>query len=225
MRFVVIIPVFNEEKTIKRILSKVLAQRCVSEIIVVDDGSRDLTREILGKIRNPKIKMITHKKNMGKGAAIQSALREVWGDYLIIQDADLEYDPSQYSLLLSYARPDVAVYGSRLLMDINKHAYFTTYLGNVFLTWIFNIMFGEKLTDSYTCYKLLPCKLAKSLKLSLNDFAIEAEITGKLAKKGIKIVEVPIKFSPRKYKEGKKIKAKDALNGLWTFLKIRLGTE
>lgn len=223
MRFVVIIPVLDEERTVERILDKVLAQKAVSKIIVVDDGSRDHTPEILRKVKNPKIKVITHKKNMGKGAAVQSALKETSGDYLIIQDADLEYDPSQYSLLLPFAKPDTAVYGSRLLVDINKHAYFSTYLGNVFVTWFFNILFNRNLTDTYTCYKLLPCKLAKSLKLSSNGFAIEAEITGKLAKKGVKIIEVPIKFLPRKYEEGKKIKAKDALIGLWTFLKIRFG--
>lgn len=221
MRFVVIIPVLNEEKTIQRVLDKVLAQKFVSNIIIVDDGSEDKTPEILKKVKNPKIKVITHNKNSGKGAALQSALKEVSGDYLIIQDADLEYDPSQYSLLMPYAKPDTAVYGSRLLVDTNKHAYFSTYLGNVFVTWVFNILFNRRLTDTYTCYKLLPCKLAKSLNLSSNGFAIEAEITGKLAKKGIKIIEVPIKFIPRKYEEGKKIKAKDAFIGLWTFLRIR----
>ena len=222
MKFTVIIPVLNEGKTIEIILDKVLAQKSVNNIVIVDDGSVDKTPEILKKIKNSKIKVITHNKNMGKGAAIQSALREVSGDYLIIQDADLEYDPSQYSLLLMHAKPNKVVYGSRLLVDTNKHAYLSTYLGNFFITWVFNILFNRSLTDTYTCYKLLPCKLAKSLDLSSNGFAIEAEITGKLAKKGVKIVEVPIKFLPRKYEQGKKIKAKDALIGFWTFLKIRL---
>ena len=221
MQITVIIPVFNESQTIGKILDKVLSQKSVSEIIIVDDGSSDKTPEILRKFKKPQIKIITHSKNMGKGAALQSALKEVSGNYLIIQDADLEYDPSQYSLLLAHAKPNTAVYGSRLLVDTNKHAYFSTYLGNVFITWVFNILFNRNLTDTYTCYKLLPCKLAKSLNLSSNGFAIEAEITGKLAKKGIKIIEVPIKFLPRKYEQGKKIKAKDAFIGLWTFLKIR----
>ena len=223
MQLIVIIPVLNEEKTIKKVLDQVLAEK-VSRVVVVDDGSTDKSFQLLSKlkIQNSKLKIIQHKRNMGKGAAIRTALQEIDDGYFIIQDGDLEYDPSQFGLLMSHAGGNIAVYGSRLLVDINKHAYTRTYLGNVLLTSVFNILYGRHLTDTYTCYKLMPVEMAKSLDLKSSGFEIEAEITAKLAKKGIEILEVPIKFSPRKYEEGKKIKAVDALKGLWTFLKVRL---
>ncbi len=222
MKFTVIIPVFNEAKTVGKIIEQVSVQKCVDKIIIVNDGSTDDTPKILKSIKDSKIKVVTQLKNMGKGAAIKVGLKEIDGGYFIIQDADLEYDPAQYPSLLSFAKPNVVVYGSRLLEDNNEHAYFATYFGNVLLTKMFNILYGVYLTDAYTCYKLLPVGVAKSLALSSNGFEIEAEITAKLAKSGVKIVEVPINFNPRSYEEGKKIKAKDALIGLWTFLKVRL---
>ena len=220
MQLTVIIPVLNEGKTIKKVLDQVLAEK-VSRVVVVDDGSTDETSKILKNSKNPKVTVMAHQENLGKGAAIRTALQELRDGYFIVQDADLEYNPKQYSELLRLAKPNVAVYGSRLLADTNAHAYIRTYLGNVFLTKVFNVLFNQNLTDTYTCYKLILVKVAKKLNLTSNGFEIEAEITGKLAKKGIKIIEVPIRFHPRKYEEGKKIKAKDAFRGLWTFLKVR----
>ncbi|KKU47247.1 MAG: Glycosyltransferase, group 2 family [Candidatus Woesebacteria bacterium GW2011_GWF2_46_8] len=209
----VIIPTFNEEKTIEKTLDAVLKQKVVGEVIIVDDGSRDKTASLLkeNKSRDWRIKLILHQKNLGNS------------NYVLIQDADLEYDPIEYKNLISKASPNRAVYGSRLLTK-NPHAYARTYLGNVFLTSFCNLLFGTKLTDSYTGYKLLPTKIIKALNLSSNGFELEAEITAKLAKRKIPIIEVPISFRPRKYEQGKKIKARDALIGVLTFLKIRFGS-
>lgn len=224
MKISIVIPVYNEEKTIGDTLKKVVKQKNVSEIIVVDDGSKDNTRAILEQIRlnTPKLKIISHSINQGKGAAVRTALVLVKAEFVLIQDADLEYDPSEYKNLFEAAALDRVVYGSRLLGK-NPRAYNRTYLGNIFLTFFCNMLFSTKLTDSYTCYKLLPTKIAKSLNLRANGFELEAEITGKLAKRKIPIVEIPISYNPRKYEEGKKIRANDAIKGILLFLKIRFG--
>ena len=169
---------------------------------------------------NKKIKLLRHKKNLGKGAAVINGLKKVSSDYLLIQDADLEYNPDEYIKLVSKVSADTVVYGSRMIKK-NTHAYERTYIGNLVLTYICNFLFGTKLTDSYTCYKLLPTKIAKKLNLKSQGFELEAEITAKLAKKKINIFEVPISYSPRKYEEGKKIKALDALKGVFTLLRIK----
>ncbi len=223
MKLSIIIPAYNEEKTIGQLLIKVLGQTLVQEVIVVDDGSKDETINILRKIKahNSRVKIIIHPNNLGKGAAVRTGISNVAGDYVLIQDADLEYDPTEYKHLLSKASEQRVIYGSRLLTQ-SPHAYSRTYIGNVILTNFCNLLFGTKLTDSYTCYKLLPTKIAKDLKLSSNGFEIEAEITGKLAKRNIQILEVPISFKPRRYKKKKKIKAQDALKGFLMFLKIKL---
>ena len=223
MTLTVIIPVFNEQKTIKESIREVLSQSAVDRILIVDDGSTDKTPEILGSISNNKIKVITHDKNLGKGSALRTGFSKVGGGFVIVQDADLEYNPTEYSKLIKSASPNTAVYGSRIRGQ-NAHAYTRTYLGNVLVTAVCNLLFGTKLTDSYTCYKLLPTKIAKGLKLRSNGFEIEAEITAKLLKKGIKIIEIPIKYNPRTYEQGKKIKAKDALLGILTYLRIRFQT-
>lgn len=219
----VIIPTFNEEGTILNVLRKVLKLPETGEIIIVDDGSKDNTKSLLEKFKkdskDKRINLIRHKTNRGKGAAIVTGIKNCKLNYLIIQDADLEYNPKEYKNLLKSATPKCVVYGSRL-MTHNAHAYTRTYLGNLFITSFCNILFGTKLTDSYTCYKLIPTHIAKSLKLKSTGFEIEAEITGKLAKRKIPIIEVPISYNPRKYEEGKKIRGKDALIGAITYLKI-----
>ena len=220
MKLSVIVPVYNESKTIGRVLESVLNQNLVKEVVVVDDGSKDTTLLAVKQIKNPKIRVFTHAVNRGKGAAIRTGISKAVGDYLIIQDADLEYDPREYSKLALKASASVAVYGSRI-MGQNQHAYLRTYLGNVLITQFCNLLYGTKLSDSYTCYKLIPTKVAKLLDLKSCGFEIEAEITGKLAKAGIDIVEVPISYKPRGYRQGKKIKAKDALKGAITFLRLR----
>lgn len=222
MKLSVIIPVYNEEKTIGSIIQKVLNSPVVAEIIVVNDGSKDRTLNALKKIADKKIKIFSHKKNQGKGAAIITGITKASSEYVIIQDADLEYDPSEFILLLKNASNKTAVYGSRILGK-NKHAYTRTYLGNILVTAFCNLLFGVKLTDSYTCYKLVPLKALRDINLSSKGFEIEAEITAKLIKKGLNIIEVPISYQPRTYNQGKKIKLKDAIKGVSTFLRIKYG--
>ena len=225
MKLSVIIPVLNEEATTRKILEKVILQKTVFEIIVVNDGSTDKTAEILNMLKKikrfkGKLKIINHKKNLGKGAALCTGIKKAKGECILVQDADLEYDPKDYGRLLSYLAQKTCVYGSRI-MSGNPHAYFRTYLGNILLTSFCNVLFGGHLTDSYTCYKLIPAGIARSLKLRSRGFEIEAEITAKLLKKKIPITEVPIRYKPRSYEKGKKIKARDAIKGLFTFLKVK----
>ncbi len=220
MNLSIIIPVLNEEKTIIKTINNVLRQKDVGEIIIVDDGSTDKTPKILRELKNSKIKVFTHPQNRGKGAALRTALKAVSKDYILPQDADLEYNPNQIGLLMKIVSPDTAVYGSRTLGK-NKSAYIRTYLGNILVTGVFNILYKRRLTDSYTCYKLIPKKILHGLNLDSDGFEIEAEITAKLAKKGVKIVEVPIQYSPRKYEQGKKIKASDAFKGVLKYLTLR----
>ncbi len=225
MKLSVIIPVLNEEKTIKKILDKVLGLKNIYEIIVVNDGSTDKTLQILENIKKTSLRLhiISHNSNKGKGSAIRTGIKNVRGDFLIIQDADLEYNPSEFVILIQKVSPKKAVYGSRILSRA-KHAYFLTYLGNVTLNIFCNLLFGSKLTDIYTCYKLIPRKIARSLKLNSQGFEIEAEITAKLLKKRVTIEEVPISYKPRSYEKGKKIKAGDAIKGALKLLSIRFGS-
>lgn len=222
MQLSVIIPVFNEEKTIEKILDKVFREKVVSEVVAVNDGSSDRTLLHLTKAKNKfkKLKVISHKKNLGKGLAIKTGALNASSEYIIIQDADLEYNPEEFESLITLASNNTVVYGSRM-MGKNPHAYITTYLGNLFLTGFCNFLFSTKLTDIYTCYKLIPAKVFKALKTTSRGFELEAEITAKLLKKGIKIVEVPISYKPRTYESGKKIKAIDAMWGIFTLIKIR----
>lgn len=219
MKLSIIIPTYNEGGTITEILERISDARLPSdwkkEIIIIDDGSRQPL-----KLKNHKI--IRHEKNQGKGAAIKTALKYAEGDYILTQDADLEYDPSDYKKLLQaidYKTP--VVYGSRNIGSTNK-GYLHYVLGAKILTSFINVLFGSKLTDSYTCYKLIPSSLIKSLDIKSNGFEIEAEITAKILKKKFPIKEVAISYNPRKFKEGKKIRFKDGLKGLWTILKYRI---
>lgn len=226
MKLSVIIPVLNEEATIKTILDKVITLKGIYEVIVINDGSTDKTLKILQKLKKSvkfakKLKIFSHKVNLGKGSAVRSGIKMAKGDYIIIQDADLEYDPTEFSKLTKIADKNTAVYGSRI-MGKSKHAYLRTYLGNIAITTFCNILFGSKLTDSYTCYKLIPSKVFKSLNLKSSGFEIEAEITAKLLKKKVEIREVAIKYKPRSYEKGKKIKAKDAIIGALKLIEIRV---
>ena len=225
MKLSEIIPDFNEAKTIKQIVNRVLAQGEVWEVVIVDDGSTDGTAQVLAKFNHKKVRVKRHGANKGKGAAIVTGISNINGDYLIFQDADLEYEPAEYKKLLKRANGKNAVYGSRILNKDNRHAYARTYIGNVLITALGNLLFGLKLTDSYTCYKLLPVKEAKQLNLKSSGFEVEAEITAKLAKRGVEIIEVPISYKPRSYEQGKKIKAKDALKGAWMYFKIRFSGD
>lgn len=217
MKISIIIPVYNEEKTVENIINKMRAVDLgiEKEIIVVDDGSQDKTTEIVEKYIDEGIRLIKHPQNRGKGAAIRTGFSEAKGDIVLIQDADLEYDPYEYKKLLEILlkkEADVA-YGSRF-KERNPRIYLRYYLGNRLLSLLISILYRSKITDAYTCYKAIPKKILDKLDLKANGFEIEAEITIKLLKKRCKIKEVPISYNPRTLGEGKKIGLKDGIKGL-----------
>jgi dolichol-phosphate mannosyltransferase len=219
MKLSIIVPVFNEEKTIKHILDRLqnfTLPGVKKEIIIVDDGSTDKTAKILALVLRSKndFLSISHKKNLGKGSAIRSGIQKASGDYILIQDADLEYDPSYIPRLLTPLidkKADV-VYGTRLkrLPNITKEErtiqFLTHYIGNRFLSFLVSLLYRTWLTDIETGYKVFPSQFMKTIPLSSKGFEIEAEITVQLLKNGYTIVEVPITTNPRGYEEGKKLK-------------------
>jgi glycosyltransferase involved in cell wall biosynthesis len=221
----IIIPVYNEEKTIKELVEKVKKVKLPikKEIIVVDDCSKDRTPEILKKIKGIKIVRHPGNKNLGKGSAIRTGLKSITGDIVIVQDADLEYNPEDYRKLVEPIIKGKAkvVYGSRNLGDKHKHSYLSYYMGGVFLSKLANLIYGIKITDEATCYKMIRTDIIKSLNLKCERFEFCPEVTAKLAKKGIKILEIPISYSPRKITEGKKIRWKDGVEAIWTLIKYR----
>lgn len=231
MKLSIIIPVYNEEKTVSKIIEMVLAEKIpevVKEVIVVDDGSTDKTVSLIPK---NKIKFYQHKNNLGKGAAVVTGIKKATGDYIIIQDADLEYDPKFIKELLTPVLVNKAkvVYGTRLnrmphLKGEEKESRFILhYFGNRFLSLITSVLYGSWITDMETCYKLIPTKLAKELKIHARSFDFEPEITAKILKKGYKIKEVPIKTKPRNYDEGKKLRTfHDGSIALFTLMKYRI---
>ncbi len=223
MKISIIVPVFNEEKTISTVLNRVINAPVLNyekEIIVVNDGSADRTQEILNKL-NLDFTLLNHDKNYGKGRALRTGFKKASGDIIIVQDGDLEYDPNDYEKLISlYQKTNCPIYGSRNINNQNR-GYGHYVLGVKFLTWVNNLLFGSKLTDTYTCYKLFPTDLIKSVDLKSNGFEIEAEMTAKILKTGQGIKEVGISYNPRKFKQGKKIRPRDGLIGLWTILKIK----
>ncbi len=222
MKLSVIVPAYNEEKTIGYVLQKLLKEKSVAEIVVVDDHSLDRTSKKVLAIAHKKIKLIKHSQNLGKGGAIQTGLQAITGDYVLIQDADLEYDPQDISLLLEPVKRGrcQVVFGSRFF-GVHTNMFYWHYLGNKFLNWVVNILYNSILSDMETCYKLVPTKLLRELHLKSNDFRIETEITCKLLKRQVKIMEVPISFVARSYAEGKKITWKDGFGALQSILSIR----
>jgi glycosyltransferase involved in cell wall biosynthesis len=218
-----IIPVYNERRTISEIIEKVkpLAIKNNWEVIVVDDGSNDGTYEFLRDYKDKFFKLLRHERNMGKGTSIRTGIEHASSKYTIIQDADLEYLPEEIEILLNYAidKNADAVYGSRF-KDSKKKGSFLFYLGNLFLTFITNILFRSKITDMETCYKLVRTDVLKTLNLKSKRFEIEPEITAKLLKRGIKIHELPISYFPRK--AGKKIKVRDGIYALKKLIEVKL---
>ncbi len=215
----IIIPAFNEEKTLGEVLKKVSKIPGSWEVLVVDDGSRDKTSEVAGKFN---VRVIKHKENMGKGAAIRTAVKEARGKYIAIQDADGEYDFSELRNIMEDAiKEDLpAVYGSRFLRK-NPVRYFGYFIGNYLVSLFISALFFRRVTDSYTCYKIVASKILRSFPLFSKGFEIEAEVTSRLLKKGIKITEVPINYKPRTVSEGKKIRPLDGLKAIITALRVR----
>lgn len=226
MKLSIIIPVYNEAKTLLRILSKVKAVDINKEIVIVNDGSTDDTYNILKNVKDGNIKIVHHEINQGKGAAIKTALQYVSGDIIIIQDGDLEYNPKDYIRLIEpimSGRTNV-VYGSRILGKAAK-SYFIYYLGGRLLTFLVNLLYGAKLTDISTGYKIFKTKVLKSLKLKYAGFEFCAEVTAKLLNKGYKIHEEPISYFPRTFKEGKKINWKVGFKVASVLLKYKIGCD
>jgi len=225
MKLSVVIPVYNEKNTIEEIISRVQAVDVgiKKEIILVDDCSNDGTREILEKLTQDNIKVYFHSKNQGKGASLQTGFSKVEGDIILIQDADLEYDPREYSKLLEPildGRAD-AVYGSRFLGGPHRVLFFWHYVGNKILTTLSNITSNLNLTDMETCYKVFKREILDKITLKSKRFGIEPEITIKLAKMKCRIYEVPISYSGRDYSEGKKIGWKDGVSAIFHIFKYK----
>lgn len=223
MKISVIIPVFNEKETLQQILQKVKSVDIEKEIIIVDDYSTDGTRKILEKINDDNVKVVYHSENKGKGAAIRTAQEHnISGDVVIIQDADLEYQPEDYPKLIKPIQDGFAdvVYGSRFL-GTHRVFMFWHYFGNKFLTWLTNILYNTMLTDMETCYKLFRVKVFKRLNIRSSRFDFEAEVTAKVFKEKLRVVEVPITHYGRGYEEGKKITWKDGFIAIWTLIRYR----
>lgn len=222
----IIMPVYNEELTIEKSLQRVLDVEVPleKEIIIVNDGSSDNTAQVLGNITDKRVCVLTHEKNKGKGAALRTGFDRVTGDVVIIQDADLEYDPNDYLDILIPILDDNAdvVYGSRFLSGPHRVLLFWHYVGNKLITLIANILFNINLTDLETCYKAFRSDILKKMTFKSNSFAFETEFTAKVAKAKYRIYEVPIQYFGRTYDEGKKITWRDGIIALFSLLRYRL---
>ena len=224
----IIIPVFNEIKTIKKLLNKIFNLKIKKQIIVVDDGSSDGTLNILKKNKKKINKLILHKKNLGKGAAIISAKKHIQGKYVAIQDGDLEYNPNDLVKIYNYLKKNNLdiVYGSRVLkkskfQNTKNFTHFIRIWGNIFLTFVSNIINSQNLTDAHTCYKVFKSSIFKKIKLKEKGFAFCPEVTTKISNKKYKIVELSISYNGRTYEEGKKISSLDGLEALYCLIKYR----
>jgi len=224
MKLSVIIPVYNEKNTVREIVHRVKATGLAWEILMVDDGSKDGTREILAELDGKDgVRVILHDKNQGKGAAVRTGLQNALGEILLIQDADLEYDPREYPNLLKPIEEGIAdvVYGSRFLGAPHRAILFWNMVANKLLTLMTNILYNNILTDMETGYKVFRREVVQDMKLRANRFDFEPEFTAKILKRNVRLFEVPISFNPREYSEGKKIGLRDAFEAVWALLKYR----
>jgi glycosyltransferase involved in cell wall biosynthesis len=224
MKLTVIIPIYNEVESIQEIVKRVKNTGLAWEIILVDDGSKDGTRDLLKEIDGKEnVRVILHEKNQGKGAAVRTGFDAARGDVLLIQDADLEYDPRDYPTLLKPLDEGLAdvVYGSRFLGGPRRVVMFWHMVANYMLTFMTNILYNTILSDMETGYKVFRRKVIEGMPLHAKRFDFEPEFTAKVLKRKYRIFEVPITFNPRDYSEGKKIKLKDAFEAVWTLLKYR----
>jgi glycosyltransferase involved in cell wall biosynthesis len=224
MKITVLIPIYNEIHTIREIISRVQAQKIAEEILLVDDGSTDGTREILSEYDgHGPFRVILHEVNQGKGAAVRTGLDNARGDVILIQDADLEYDPRDYPALLKPIEEGVAdvVYGSRFLGGPRRTAMFWHMLANKLLTLMTNVLYDTILSDMETGYKVFRRNVIEGMPLHAKRFEFEPEFTAKILKRKFRIFEVPITFNPRDYNEGKKIGLSDAFEAVWALIKYR----
>ena len=217
-------PVYNEVETIREIVRRVQDVGLVHEIVIVDDGSEDGTRELLAALKKlPDVRVILHDCNQGKGAAVVTGIKAAAGDVILIQDADLEYDPRDYPSILKPIEEGIAdvVYGSRFMGSPRRPIYFWSIVANKILTFVTNILYNNILTDMETGYKCFRREVVEGMTIKAKRFDFEPEFTAKLLKRKVRILEVPITFNPRLYSEGKKITAWDGVIAFWTLLKFR----
>jgi len=224
MKISVIMPIYNEVNTIQEIIRRVQAGDIIDEIVAVDDGSTDGSCDVLSGLDGKGgIRVISHDRNRGKGAAVRTGIQNAHGDIVIIQDADLEYDPRDYPALLKPLQEGIAdvVYGSRFLGGARRPILFWNMVANKMLTFVTNILYNNILSDMETGYKVFRRSVVKDIPLHSRRFDFEPEFTAKILKRNIRIFEVPITFNPRDYSQGKKIKMSDAFWALWTLVKYR----
>jgi len=223
MKLSIVIPVYNEAATIREVVERVRATPFDKEVIVVDDGSTDGTRELLRSLRFSDVVVVLHERNQGKGAALRTGFGRASGDVVIVQDADLEYDPADYPRLLKPIVEEKAdvVYGSRFGGEAHRVLFYWHYVGNRFLTTLSNMFTNLNLTDMETCYKVFRASLLKSLRLRANRFGFEPEFTAKVARLGCRVYEVPISYHGRGYDAGKKITWKDGFAAIGCIVRYR----
>ena len=225
LRLSVVIPAYNECQTIEELLQRVIDSPFDKEILVVDDGSNDGTRELLQKLDGQcGVRVLLHEVNQGKGAALATGFRAATGDVVLVQDADLEYDPEDYPVLLrpiEDGKADV-VFGSRFLGGTHRCHLFSHYLGNRFLTFVSNAFTNLNLTDMETCYKVFRAEVSRKITIKSKRFGVEPELTAKVAKMKCRVYEVPVSYYGRDYDEGKKIGPLDAVEALWCILRFNL---